>query len=97
MLLQNLEDIELIICLKRSLTGSQLICLNSFCPICALLFKFRQNRMPLFWSICNFGFNLCLSWGTKLNKCNQNEAVSESYKAIYEEAETRTCFFYIKI
>ena len=39
----------------------------------------------------------CLSWGTKLNKHNQNGAVSESYKAIYEEAETRTCFFYIKI
>ena len=91
MLLQNLKDIELITCLKRSLTGGQLIFPNSFCPICALLFKFTHNHMHLFWSICNFDFNL-LSWGTKLNKHNQNGAVSESYK----EAETRTCFFYIK-
>ena len=95
-LLQNLKDIELIICLKRSLTGSQLICSNSFCPICALLFKFRQNRMHLFWSICKFDFNLLLRLG-KLNKHNQNGAVLESYKAIYEEAEERTCFFYLKI
>ena len=38
-----------------------------------------------------------LSWGTKLSKHNQNGFVLESYKAIYEEPETRTCFFYIKV
>ena len=96
-LLQNLKYIELIICLKPSLSGSQLICLNSLCPICTQLFKFRQNRMHLFWSICNLTLIFCLSWDTKLNKCNQNRVVSESYKAIYEEVETRTCFFNIKI
>ena len=62
-LLQNLKNIELIICLKRSLTGSQLIFSNSFYPICALLFKFRQNRMHLFWSSCNFDFNLLFKLG----------------------------------
>ena len=62
-LLQNLNDIELIICLKQSFTGSQLIFWNSFCPICALLFKFRQNRMRLFWIICNFDFNLLFNLG----------------------------------
>ena len=60
-LLQNLKDIELITYLKRSLTGSQLIFSNSFCPICALLFKFRI--MHLFWSICNFDFNLLFKLG----------------------------------
>ena len=94
MLLQNLRNIKLI-CLKLSFTGSQFICLDSFCPICALLFKSRQNCMHLFWAICNFDFNL-LSWGTKLNKHNQIKAVLESCKAIYEEAETRTSFFLYK-
>ena len=63
MLLQNLKDIELITYLKRSLTGSQLIFLNSFSPICAVLFKLRPNRMHLFWSICNFDFNLLFKLG----------------------------------
>ena len=49
-LLQNLNDTEQIICSKRSFTGSQLICLNSFRPVFALLFKFRQNRIHLCWS-----------------------------------------------
>ena len=65
MLLQKLNDliIELIICLKRSFTGSQLICLNSFCSLCALLFNFRQNRMHLFYSICNIDFNILFKLG----------------------------------
>ena len=50
MLLQNLNDTELIICSKRSFTGSQLICLSSFRPVFALLFKFRQTRIHLCWS-----------------------------------------------
>ena len=48
MLLQNLNDIELMICLRWSFTDSQLICSISFCPLCALLFKFRQNHIDLF-------------------------------------------------
>ena len=96
MLLQNLNEIELTIYLKRSFTGSQLICSNSFHPICALLFKIEQNRLHLVWSICNF--NLLF----KLNKYQaeqvyQNGAVSKSYKAIYKEVETRTCFFSMEI
>ena len=92
MLLQNLKDIKLI-CLKLSFTGSQLICVDSFCHICALLFKFRQNCMHFFWAICNFDFNL-LSWGTKLNMHNQIKAVLELQS--YEDAETRTSFFLYK-
>ena len=60
-ILRNLSDIELIICSKRSFTGSQVS--NSFCLTWALLFKFRQNRMHLFWSICNFEFNLLFTLG----------------------------------
>ena len=63
MLLQNSNDIELIICLRRSFTGSQLICSNYFCSISALLFNFKQNPMHLFWSICNFDFNLLSKLG----------------------------------
>ena len=63
MLLQNLNDIELMICLIRSFTGNHLVFLNSFFPICALLFKSRQNRMHLFWSICDFEFNLLFKLG----------------------------------
>ena len=51
-------DIELIICSKRSFTGSQLNFSNLFCPLRTLLFNFIQNRMHLFWSISNFNFNL---------------------------------------
>ena len=50
MLLQNFNNIELIICFKQSLMGSQVISLSS-------------------------------------------GAALESYKAIYEDVETRTCFF----
>ena len=63
MLLQNLNDIDLIMSSKRSTMHSQLIFWNSFCPIRALLFKFRQDRMHLFWSICNFDFNLLFKSG----------------------------------
>ena len=94
MLLQNLKDIKLI-CLKLSFTGSQLICVDSFCHICALLFKFRQNCMHFFGAICNFDFNL-LSWGTKLNMHNQIKAVLESYKAM-KMLRQEQVFFYIKI
>ena len=63
MILQNLNDIELTISLKWLVTGSQLICSNPSCPICALLFKFGQNRVHLSWSICNFDFNLLFKLG----------------------------------
>ena len=53
--------------------------------------------MHLFWSICNFDFNLLSKLGIKLKTHNQNGAALESYKAIYEEADTKTCFFCIEI
>ena len=71
-LLQNLNNIELIICLKWLFMGSHLICLNSFCPICTLLFKFRQNCMHLFWSICNCDFNLLFKLG-----CQAEQSLSK--------------------
>ena len=49
--------------------------------------------MHLICSICSFDFNLLFKLGTKLNKLNQNGTVSERYKAISEEAETKTCFY----
>ena len=60
-LLQNLND--LIIYLKWSFKDSQLIFLNSSCPISTLSFKFRQNRVHLFWAICDFDFNLLFKLG----------------------------------
>ena len=99
-LLQNLNDIQLVICLKQLFMGSQLICSNSFCPICAVLLYYSN----LDRGICiYFGVSAILtlifflSKGAKLNKHNQNGAVLESYKVIYEEAETRICFFCIEI
>ena len=94
MLLQNLNDIQLVICLKQLFMGSQLIYSNSFCPICAVLLYYSN----LDRSICiYFGVSAILTKGAKLNKHNQNGAVLESYKVIYEEAEKRICFFCIEI
>ena len=47
--------------------------------------------MDLFGSICHFDFNLLLKSGAKLNRRNQNGAAMESYKAVCEKAEARTC------
>ena len=58
-LLKSLNVSELIHCSKLTFTGSQLIFSNSVKPIWGLLFKFRQNRMYLVWSTCNFDFNVC--------------------------------------
>ena len=44
--------------LEQSFMGSQLIFSNWSKPIWALLSKFRQKRMHLFWSICNLDFRL---------------------------------------
>ena len=81
-----LNDIELIICSKRSFTGSQLICSNSFRPICALLFKPDKTVYIYLGVFAILTLIFCLSEGTKLNKRDQNGALLESYKAIYEEA-----------
>ena len=55
--MKYLKVIELIHCSNRSFMGSQFIFSNSVKPIWALLSKFRQKRMHLFWSICNLDFN----------------------------------------
>ena len=57
-LLKHLKVTELTHCSNQSFMGSKLISSNWGKPIWALLFKFRQTRINLFWSICNFDFNL---------------------------------------
>ena len=57
-LLICLDAIELMHCLNRSFMCIQFISSNSNKQIWDLLFRFRQKRMHLFWSICNSDFNL---------------------------------------
>ena len=82
----------------NNFTGNQLFLSKMFCLLWALLFKFRQNPIHLLLSICNFDFiNLLFkSWGTKLNNCNQNKAVSETYNEVCKDVGIRTCFFIYK-
>ena len=82
--MQNLKDIELIIYLKRSITASL------YAPYYSNLDRIVCIYFGVF-AVLTLIF--CLSWGTKLNKLNQNGTVSERYKAISEEAETKTCFY----
>ena len=62
-LLKWLKVIELIHILNWSFMGNQFIFSNSIKPIWCLLFRFWQNPMHLFWSICNFDFNLLFRLG----------------------------------
>ena len=41
--------------------------------------------------------NLCLNSGTKMSTHNQNGAVLERYKVVYEKIETGACFLYREI
>ena len=84
-LFKHSNDIELINSLKWLFTGSQLIFLNSSCPLWALFFKLRLNSICLIWRICNFDFNLLFKLGFQV--------VLESYKTVCKETEARTCFF----
>ena len=61
--LKYLNVIELIHCSNRWFVGSQFIFSNSVKLVWVLLYKFRQKRMHLFWSICNFDFNLLFRLG----------------------------------
>ena len=95
-LLQNLNDIELMICSRQSFTGSRLLFwfVSSFkSPI----IQIQTESYSLFGGLTILILIFCLSWGSNLIKCNRNVFVLESYKAICEEAETRSCFFYIEI
>ena len=81
-LLQNLKDIELIICLQQWFTGNQLICSNSFCPIRALLFKFRQSNIKVeYWSqILKWKSNIKLNLGNVTNLLIQEGAQPETFQ-----------------
>ena len=95
--MKYLKVIELIHCSNRSFMGSQFIFSNSVKPIWALLSKFRQKRMHLFWSICNLDFNLLFRLEYQAeHACDQNEVLSERCKAIYEEVSIKIYFFCTK-
>ena len=90
-LLKNCEVAELMHCLKRSLMVSQLIFFSdSFRPLWALLFKFKQKRK--FWS-CSGAFKILsldfqLNQDTKSCMHNQNELELLHYTDVYLMAET---------
>ena len=51
--------------------------------------------MHLFWSVCNFDFNLLLKLRYQAEQAYFNiGAVLESYNASCDKAETRICFLY---
>ena len=87
--------IELIHCSNRSFMGSQFIFSNSVIPIWALIFKFRQKRMHLFWSICNFELIICYSgWYIKLSMHNRNEVVSALQSSLQRSCDKSLFFLY---
>ena len=63
LLLKDLKVIKLMHCSKRSFMESQVIFSNSVKPMWSLLFKFKQKRIHLFWSIRSFFFRLLFQLG----------------------------------
>ena len=51
-LIKNLKTLAQMHCSTLFLVGSQFIFKNSFVPMWALLSRFKQYLMHLFWAIC---------------------------------------------
>ena len=88
-LLKYLKVIELMQYSNRSLMGSQFFFSNSVRPIWALPFKFRQEQMHLFWSICNFVFNLLFRFGYQAEQAKSKwvciRALRSSLQRVYDK------------
>ena len=65
-------------CATLSLVGSQCILINSFIPTWALLSRFKQNLIHLFWDVWIFLTVFHLKRGTKQNRHSHSVAESKN-------------------
>ena len=66
-------------CSTLFLVGSQFIFKNSFVPMWALLSRFKQYLMHLFWAICILFDCVCSAKGTMQHRHSQGVAGSRRY------------------